>query len=197
MLGFVHVVADPGISRSSFGSLLEWLDEGADSEGRSYVDMRRRLVAFFTRKRCRVPDDLADETLSRVARRLEAEGGITGVTPAHYCYIVARFVFLESTRRPGEHAAEWTRDADASPPVFENDAERERQQDCLERCLEGLDPGDRDLIVGYYAGDSSGRIPARRDLAKKLRLTPNALTLRASRLRERLRTCVSSCMAQR
>ena len=29
--------------------------------------MRRRLVAYFDRKNCIAPDDLADETMSRVA----------------------------------------------------------------------------------------------------------------------------------
>ena len=62
--------------------------------------MRRRLVYYFERKNCLSPDDLADETLSRVARRSAEEGEIRDVTPAHYCYMVARFVFLEYQRHP-------------------------------------------------------------------------------------------------
>jgi hypothetical protein len=60
--------------------------------------MRRRLVLYFQRKRCVTPDDLADETLNRVTRRLEEEGRITDAPPARYCYIVARFVLLEHLR---------------------------------------------------------------------------------------------------
>ena len=86
--------------RSAFRRFLDWLDLGLDSKGEKYLEIRRRLVQYFDRKNCASPDELADETLNRVARRLAEEGEITGVTPAHYCYLVARFVFLEYQRRP-------------------------------------------------------------------------------------------------
>jgi hypothetical protein len=59
--------------------------------------MRRRLVQYFDRKNCLRPDELADETLNRVARRLEEKGGITDTPPARYCYILARFVSARAT----------------------------------------------------------------------------------------------------
>jgi len=31
--------------------LLEWLDDGIDSQGEKYLEMRRRLVAYFDRLR--------------------------------------------------------------------------------------------------------------------------------------------------
>jgi hypothetical protein len=86
--------------RSDFSKFLNWLDLGTDSNGEKYLEIRRRLVQYFDRKNCTSPDELADETLNRVARRLAEEGGISGVTPVHYCYLVARFVFLEYQRRP-------------------------------------------------------------------------------------------------
>src|SRR5262245_31590503 len=82
------------LTEGAFHGLLRWLDEGADSDGERYLEMRRRLVLYFDRKNCRAPDELADETLNRVARRLEEEGSITSDSPAHYCYIVARYVLL-------------------------------------------------------------------------------------------------------
>jgi len=65
-----------------FQRFLSWLDEGVDSGGERYVEMRRRLVSYFGRKRCLSPDDLADETLTRVARKLEEQGSITDSPPA-------------------------------------------------------------------------------------------------------------------
>ena len=59
---------------SAFHRFLTWLDEGVDSHGEKYLEMRRRLVSYFSRKRCLSPDELADETLTRVARRLKEEG---------------------------------------------------------------------------------------------------------------------------
>ena len=64
---------DWSLTPGAFHRLLTWLDEGADSEGQKYLEMRRRLVAYFDRKNCPAPDELADETLNRVARRLEEE----------------------------------------------------------------------------------------------------------------------------
>ena len=83
---------------AAFHHFLSWLDEGVESNGQRYVEVRRRLVAYFARKRCPRPDDLADETLTRVAAKLEEHGSITDGPPARYCYIVARFVFLEYLR---------------------------------------------------------------------------------------------------
>src|SRR5947207_2231102 len=86
------------LTQPVFRRLLRWLDQGPGSEGQQYLEMRRRLVAYFDRKNCSAPDDLADETLNRVARRLEEEGHLEAETPARYCYIVARFVFMEYLR---------------------------------------------------------------------------------------------------
>ena len=86
--------------RSAFRKFLNWLDLGIDSNGEKYLEIRHRLVQYFDRKNCASPDELADETLNRIARRLVEEGEIRGVTPVHYCYVVARFVFLEYQRRP-------------------------------------------------------------------------------------------------
>src|ERR1035438_5025058 len=88
----------------AFRQFLNWLDQGVDSSGEKDLEMRRRLVGYFDRKNCLTPDELADETLNRVARRLEEEGAITDTPPARYCYIVAKFVFFEC--RSEEHTSE-------------------------------------------------------------------------------------------
>ena len=80
------------ITSNAFRRRLEWLDEGENSDGQKYLEMRRRLVSYFDRKNCRAPDTLADETLNRT-RRLEEEGKIASEMPAKFCYITARFVF--------------------------------------------------------------------------------------------------------
>jgi len=154
--------------------------------------MRRRLVLYFRRKRCASPDDLADETLNRVARRLEEEGTITDATPARYCYIVAKFVFLESLRESAQMRAglaETKRTPDPEPPA----ADQEQRLDCLDRCLERLSTEDQALILEYYRGAQRERIEGRRALAARLALTPNALTIRACRIREKLVACLRNC----
>lgn len=178
---------------AAFEHFLAWLDEGVDSRGERYVEMRRRLVGYFARKRCGGAEDLADETLNRVVRRLDQEGRITDATPARYCYIVARFVFLESLRSPGINDSRY--DERVAQPLVE--AADRPALDCLVRCLGGLTPPDRELILEYYVGEQGAKAAQRRTLASRLGLSPNALAIRASRIRTRLETCVSACLHDR
>jgi DNA-directed RNA polymerase specialized sigma24 family protein len=190
---------DPSTSPGAFRQFLHWLDDGTDSRGEKYLEMRRRLVAYFDRKNCVAPDDLADETLNRVARRLEEEAGaITGTAPAQYCYITAKFVFLEYLR---EGARAQTSLSEMSPieadavlgaaPAADDEAQsKERLSACLEECLASLAPADRDLILDYYQGEQRSKIEGRRVLATRLRLSVNALSIKACRIRNKLEVCV-------
>jgi hypothetical protein len=49
-------------SRTAFRHFLEWLDEGADSDGQKYLEIRRRLVSYFDRKNYPCSDEVADKT---------------------------------------------------------------------------------------------------------------------------------------
>jgi DNA-directed RNA polymerase specialized sigma24 family protein len=184
----------------AFRQFLNWLDEGTDSSGEKYLEMRRRLVAYFDRKNCVSADDLADETLNRVARRLEEEGAYAGEAPARYCYITARFVFLEylrSDRRSEKSFEELpSADVDAKAGLFPADStgtSKEGLLDCLEECMAKLAPNDRGLIIDYYRGEQRAKIERRRSLAESLRLSLNALSIRACRIRNKLELCVREC----
>jgi len=190
----------PGARREpderAFHRLLAWLDQGNDSQGERYIEIRLRLVEYFRRRNSPTADDLADDTLNRVARRLEESGGIDDIVPARYCYIVARFVFLESLRRRerDDHAADASRDrVIALVDGAEEESERERTFACLEQCLNGHTPADRALILDYYRTDATSARQARKDLAARLGLNANSLAIRASRIRSRLEACVRQC----
>ncbi len=180
--------------QNAFRQLLRWLDEGVDSGGEKYLETRRRLVKYFDRKNCLIPDELADETLNRVARRLTEEGVTSGDPPARYCYIVARFVFLEYHRRPAR--SEVSLDGlPSQPPAHSPDvvSDTEQRAHCLENCLQKLNPDQRQLILEYYRGERATKIQNRRDLALKMGLTMNALSIRACRIRDGLEECVRKC----
>jgi hypothetical protein len=53
-----------------------------------------------------------------------------------------------------------------------------------------LKPEQRDLIVEYYRDTGREKIERRRDLAKRLGITMNALGIRAYRIRDALMECV-------
>jgi DNA-directed RNA polymerase specialized sigma24 family protein len=181
-------------SPEAFRRFLSWLDEGVESNGERYLDMRRRLVAYFSRKCCAAAEDLTDETLNRVSRRLEEEQAITEGPPARYCYIVARYVFLEYLRSADHVQASASGIERQAQPLLIDTPWSEPELSCLDSCLERLSDADRSLILAYYAADARHRIDDRRALARARGLTPNALTIRASRLRARLEACVTECV---
>lgn len=191
------------ISSEAFARLLDWLDAGSDSDGRQYLEMRGRLVAYFDRKNCLNADELADETLNRVARRLEEQGKIESETPAKFCYITARFVFMESLRGADKKSVSLDdafRQSNAAPLAASAEDEaknvKEKMLVCLERCTGKLEESNRDIIVNYYYGEERIKIENRRALAGKLNISTNALTIRACRIREKLEVCVGKCAAE-
>lgn len=194
------------LSELAFRRLLDWLDEGLDSKGERYIEMRRRLVAFFDRKNCASPDDLADETLNRVARRLEETGSIEDTVPARYCYIIARYVFLETVhqaRRDPISLSDLPPDrrdkALASAPgdkSANNESSDEQRLACLRSCLGKLDDEQREMICQYYKGEQRTKIENRRAIAVRLGLTMNALSIRACRARAKLEGCVAECITR-
>src|SRR5215468_916138 len=136
---------------SPFARLLEWLDDGADSNGTRYLEIRQRLVAYFDRRNRPAPDVLADETFDRIARTLEQEGHIRVTPPARYCFVVAKFVLLEDVRRARRYIPlDETRPISAIGARADDDPDRDRALTCLDRCLDRLKPDDKTLIVEYY-----------------------------------------------
>ena len=188
----------PELSQYVFDRLLAWLDDGTESHGERYLEMRRRLVSYFDRRNRPAADELADETLNRVARTLEQGGVIATRPPARYCYIIAKFVLFEDLRRERRHVAldETTISVDRRSflaDLAEDDALREQRLDCLDRCLELLEPEQRKLIVEYYRDTGRQKIERRRALADRLGISMNALAIRASRIRDTLLTYMAEC----
>src|ERR1051325_826423 len=178
------------LAQPSFQRLLVWLDHGVDSEGQRYLEMRQRLVSYFDRRNCSAPDELADETLNRVARRLEEAEVIESDAPARYCYITARFVFMEHLRetKRADHARDQIKRFHDNDRVLTNEAnvEKELRHRCLDACIGKLDSANRAIITRYYVGKERTKIENRRALAQSLGITMNALSIRACRIRGKL-----------
>jgi len=164
---------------------------------REYQRLRRRLIRLFQWRGCAFPEDLADETLSRVARKIGEGLEIRADDPFRYCCGVAFRVFQERLREE----ARWRRGADeledetrlvAAPDVGEPD-ETHR---CLRRCLDRLGATRRSLILRYYEGETRNRIENRKRMAHELGIPPGALRSRARRLRSKLEGCLTTCLKQ-
>jgi DNA-directed RNA polymerase specialized sigma24 family protein len=190
---------EPTLTQVAFTRLLEWLDDGTDSHGETYLEMRRRLVTYFDRRNRPSADALADEALNRIGKTLEKSGSIATTPPARYCYVVARFVLLEDLRQgrrsvqfdeaSGTNSVEWGRTAGEDEAA----SVQERRLECLDRCLRTLKADQRELVIDYYRDAKRQRIDRRRDLAVRLGVSMNALGIRACRIRGTLETCVGAC----
>ena len=188
-------------TEDTFRQFLNWLDEGVESSGEKYLELRRRLVLYFDRKNCVAPDELADETLGRVAQKLAEKGSISNLTPAHYCYVTAKYVFLEYLRRDEQGHASFEELVEsgklrpaAAAGTGEDDGASAQEQllRYLEQCLAKLGDADRELILEYYRGEGGTKIQTRRQIAERLGVSANALSIRACRIREKVETCVRS-----
>jgi len=185
------------INHEALRRLLVWLDSGSDSRGERYLEVRRRLTLYFDRKNCLFSDELADETLNRIAHKLEEKGAITQLSPLHYCYIVAKFVFLENLRlvKPMQYKPSEQSNYDG---VSEVGSElKENIFSCLEKCLGKLGENDRRLILDYYRGERGTKIELRAELAARLGMSINAVSIRACRIRNKLESCIRACTAEK
>jgi DNA-directed RNA polymerase specialized sigma24 family protein len=170
---------------------LACLDPDRDAAGAKYVEVRGHLVRFFEWRGCPYPEDHADEAITRTAARIG--GGEEVREPAKYVVGVARLLLLE-IHRDREKQRRMT--AEIGPPQTSPDtsAGLEQRIECLRHCLDRLSPEDRDLILQYYEGDKAVKISNRRRLTERLQLNLNTLRTRALRLRQRLQSCVETCL---
>src|SRR5436305_1633088 len=81
------------LTQEAFDRLLAALGEDRQSAGEKYLEIRSNLLRFFEWRGCPFPEDHADETMNRVAKRL-AEGEEIR-NPSGYCTGVARLLLLE------------------------------------------------------------------------------------------------------
>ena len=175
------------LTQESFDALLAWLNPGREEAGRKYEEIRLRLIKIFTCRGCSEPEDLADETINRVSKKLkEIESTYTGDRAPYFCG-VANKVHLEYLRRRPL----------PTPPVQPGDSEDvEKEYTCLEQCMEKLTPNNRKLVLLYYQGERTAKIVHRKLLADQLGIALNALRIRAHRIRSSLQNCVEKCLGQ-
>ena len=177
------------------------LDGDRDRAAARYEALRAKLIRFFEWRRGRFPEDMADEVMDRVARRLTGGESIRSAEAAHYFLGVARNVLRESWV-PAHRTEELTDEiADAAALGRDPQAEAEaraREEDwlsCLERCLERLPIESRTLVLRYHQDEQRARIDHRQELARGLGIGLNALRIRVFRLRATLEACVRACIA--
>jgi len=173
------------LEQDEFDELLRWLDPEPERAGLAYEKIRRRLIVILASRGCLSAEELADETIDRVARRVKDIRAEYVGEKAIYFLGVMNNVHHEYLKRPVLPRL----------PDRNEDAElREQAHGCLDRCLDKLTTNSRQIIESYYAEDKRAKINLRRRLAKQFGLRPSSLRARALRIREKLQACIVQCL---
>ena len=102
-----------------------------------------------------------------------------------YFFGVANKVYLEYKRRKSPQSPPF-------PPLDANQIEVEFR--CMERCIETLSKENRYLLLQYYGAEGGAKVEQRKRLAEELGIAPNALRIRAYRIRVGLQGCMAKCI---
>ena len=166
--------------------MLAWLDEDSSRAGLKYEAIRRKLIIIFLNRHCDEAEDLADDTINRVARKVCELVKTYNGDPARYFYGVAKKIFSEHVRRI-------SRRRHVQPPVVSH-SELEPRLKCLDECLEQLDPQSRELILNYYREQKKAKIQSHKAMGEDLQINQGALRARTHRIRAKLQKCVIQCL---
>jgi len=181
------------LTKEAFDGLLDSLGEDRESAGERYLEIRSNLIKFFQWRGSPFPEDHADETINRVAKKISEREEIRN--PASYYLGVARMLLLEINRErviQQQALSELT----YSEITSDQSDESEGRIHCLRACLQRLSSENRELILQYYSREKSAKIDSRKKLSQRLGIPVNTLRMRALRIRENLQQCIENCQEQ-
>lgn len=180
------------LTSEGFEKFLAVLAREREAAGEQYELVRLKLVKYFELRMTANPDDLADETIDRVARRLAGGERIASPEVMRYVYGVARNVLLESWK-----SEQRQKKIVEFPQPANDDFDRELgdlQLDCFQECLGQISPDSRGLLLRYYQHTGRAKIDDRLVLARQLGVEVNALRIRIHRIKGELQRCTEKCM---
>jgi DNA-directed RNA polymerase specialized sigma24 family protein len=204
--------------KAALDTLLWLLDPEQGKAEKAYLDLFNRLVVFFRHRGRNDAEDLAEETLTGVARVVYLR--LTGlqkhdlsrmdivhqvprtISPQTYAsehdripftaFGVARNVLFEKFRdRAIRQRANLVEDAE----IHATTEAVEKRHQLLARALAELPIKDRRLIEEYYYVGDESRRRSRNDLARSLGLTASALRIKASRIRQNIKAKMTAAEA--
>ena len=167
------------------------LDFDMERAADKYEDIRRTLISYFRGRRFNEAEDLADQTIDRIAERAQESWNNVAFARA-----VARRVASEQYRKRKIVSLE------ILPELMQNakyggdedeDALFRHRLNCLRVRLRELCPLDRRMLLEYYECTQTTRFRDKKELAEAFSLTRGALTVRVFRIRRKLRQLLGKC----
>lgn len=184
------------LNPETFESLLAVLSLDRDEAGRIYEQLREGLIRFFYHRGCDDGETLADETINRVAAKIDQYDSARAPRFSSYCYGFASKVLLEYRRQQKRSVQldEESRIATESATTTDSSSER---VECLRKCITETNPEAARLVIDYYSDEGGKRKDIRKALADSSKLSPGALHTKVFRIRAGLRSCVEKCLLNR
>jgi hypothetical protein len=179
------------MTAEEFEKLLDLLGPGRDEAAAKYEATRRKLIRFFQWRGFCQAEDLTDQVLDRVARRLASGTEITSGDKYSYFQRVAHFKLLEALRDIKKEK----KGADEQRKILQFREDPDRRLEALKRCLGELSATERKMVLGYY--DGAVKSQQRKKVSEDHSLGLNALRIRVHRLRKRLEQCVRARLEPR
>ena len=193
---------DDDITQEEFDELLAWLDpEDPRRAGRKYEHIRSRLIILFVRRQFMDPEDLADKTINRVARKVKELRDKYWGDPARYFFGVAKMVMREVRKSQRKHPRApleplYSMPASHDEDKFEVEYYVEYFKEVVERCLNNLSAEELTLLRTYYLRGKGFDADARVALAKKHNMSLSALRVKIHRIKAKLERNINREMAR-
>ncbi len=188
---------------AALDKLLQWLHPDREFAGHRFEQLRSQIGRFFVANGVYDHDELVDEVMHRVGRKLLEGVAIDPERNFPYFRQVAHNLLHEWWRERNRE-----QDLDSllphQLPILDpkiQDRERDREewlksaQTCLEKCLKEIDEDRKSIFLRYQEEVPGLTIEESRErLARELGIDITALRNRITRIRAKLETCVSRCI---
>lgn len=178
------------LTPENFEKLLLFLDSDRERAGELYDFLWSKAREYFSARACTCAEDLADEVMSRLAKKIAEGEEIIDVL--RYCYGLARWVWKEFLRSPDSKPVpiEDLSIIQVAPidPVI-----KKEESGCYLHCMNQLSDKERKMMVEYHDGDGEVLHKVREKMARRMGITVVALRIRITRIKRKLESCYSDC----
>jgi DNA-directed RNA polymerase specialized sigma24 family protein len=179
-----------------FRALLARLDSNETEATKKYQHLRENLVRHcFKAHEFLRADELADQTLDILARKLSSEDI---VKLDSYAYKILDNLLLanQRRRRPTILLSENTPAGDNPERTVIEKIDGEKKVECFLQCVGRLNTTERWLLFAYNPHEECDVEERRRQIAIKLGIGAGTLRTRMTRLRTRISRCFRDCVSR-
>jgi DNA-directed RNA polymerase specialized sigma24 family protein len=182
-----------GQDEDPFNLFLSLLSPDRGTAEKNFKDIRRRLVVMLDCRGCACSDDLADEAIFRFIRQLAVRAEPFTDDPIPYLYRVSYNLYLEYIEKRFLPLP----DDISEMPQPDGEETKEHLHECLDACLDKIDPESRGLVLSYYQREKQEKIDFRKTLASSMGISVNALRIRLYNIRGALGRCIEQCLGHK